>query len=106
MCLVFTEYFTHDVADLAEGCIRLDSSQDMRHEVFMLVLAGSLEVSQCSLDCFVVAFCLHGLDFGLLALADSFINLQQVFWRFFVFHLELVDATIVRAPDSTSICHL
>lgn len=91
MCFVLAEYFTHDIADFAERCIRLDSSQDMRHEILLLILAGSLEVSQSSFDCFIVAFCLHGFDFSLLALADSFINLQQVFWRFFIFHLELVD---------------
>lgn len=106
MRLILAEYFTHDVADLTQRCIGLDCSQDIRHEVRIIILASFLEVSQGSFNCIIVAFCLHRVDSGFLAGTDSLIDFQQVFWRFFIFQLELVDTNDRTGTRLTSICHL
>ena len=63
MSLIETEDFAHDVADFAERSIRLDSLQDMRHEVLALVLLASfLQLCKRSLDSLVVAALGHLVD--------------------------------------------
>ena len=63
MSLIETEDFAHDVADFAERSIRLDSLQDMRHEVLALVLLASfLQFRKSSLDSLVVAALGHLVD--------------------------------------------
>ena len=54
MCFVLAKDFAHHVADLTESCISLDGSQDMRHQVLILVLASLLQVSKSILDGFVI----------------------------------------------------
>ena len=91
MSFIFAEYLTHYAADFAQRCIGSDGLEDVRHEVFVLIVAGLFKRSKCSLNSGIVALSLHLSQLCLLLFTHRSIYAQQIFRSFF-FNLEFIDA--------------